>query len=222
MAKRIGIFGWKTGANSFGITLPYYNLLTNFGTVIIIEPNAEIDPDLDLLVLPGGLDIPQQEYNKEKFNMNASNIDAVKFWFYDVVLPKYIAIRTPLFGICLGHQMMAVKMANGVLDPDMWHQTSPEDERSKLVHKVVAPNNARKPFDVNSLHHQAVIKVDPNLADVELFHDNGRLEKIHIEALSYKDYPAHSVQWHPEEIWDSYTFNAIRNLLQNGKTSRSE
>ena len=62
--KRIGIFGWKTGENSFGITAPYFSFLESFNsTVEIITPSPEprID-DLDLIVVPGGADVNPLNY----------------------------------------------------------------------------------------------------------------------------------------------------------------
>lgn len=226
--KKIGIVGWKTGENSFGITIPYYNFISQFGEVIILEPNGNIRKDLDLLIIPGGPDLPQEMYSDKQdyFNINVGKTCPIRTYFAERVLPEYIKLNTPLFGICLGHQIMAVKLAKGKLLPHMYHETSPEDKRWKQVHKV----KILEPFstifnitnlDVNSLHHQVVKEVQSDLAKVIGVY-NGALNlkqnqkspySSHIEALAYIDYPAYSVQWHPEELWDTFSINLIKTLL---------
>ena len=49
--KKIGIVGWKTGDNSFGVTVPYIDWLSNFGTVHILSPQKGSVVDLYLLVI---------------------------------------------------------------------------------------------------------------------------------------------------------------------------
>ncbi len=61
--KVIGIPGWKTGDNSFGIGVSYAEFLSQFGSVRILMPgDAEQIPELDLLVLSGGADVLPTTY----------------------------------------------------------------------------------------------------------------------------------------------------------------
>jgi gamma-glutamyl-gamma-aminobutyrate hydrolase PuuD len=230
MKKRIGIVGWPTGANSFGATLPYLDFFSNFGVVEIIMPNETNTRNLDLLILPGGPDVDTSRYIKE---------DALNFYigkpcpfrerFDNVLLPKYINERTPIFGICRGHQSLAVYF-KGDLYQDMdsyglGHETNPAENRIKLVHSVVTNTEflknelnitSQRVFEVNSIHHQCVSELDlPQNATVVANYTNkiGSISGV-VEAISYyPNYPAHTVQWHPEEIRDRLSISLIENLL---------
>ena len=57
--KKIGIVGWSTGESSFGVTKPYLQYLSSFGQVEILTPSKYIREDLDLIVLPGGVLLPE-------------------------------------------------------------------------------------------------------------------------------------------------------------------
>ena len=80
--KKIGIVGWKTGENSFGVSVPYIHWLSNFGIVHILSPQKGIVEDLDLLVLPGGADIAPQSFG-EVPRLHTSNTDVMKQYFFD-------------------------------------------------------------------------------------------------------------------------------------------
>ena len=81
MKKIIGIVGWNTGDNSFGVTKPYIDWLSNFGIVRILSPQNGIDDSIDLLVLPGGLDITPQSMNQVP-GFFTSNTDVMKQYYY--------------------------------------------------------------------------------------------------------------------------------------------
>lgn len=105
MKKKIGIVGWNTGENSFGITKPYYDYLSQFGQVHILVPQKGIVEDLDLLVLPGGRDLNPLYYD-EVPEVFCDNGDVLKEYFFKQNLPQYIASGTPIYGICLGFRYL--------------------------------------------------------------------------------------------------------------------
>ena len=221
MNKRIGIVGWKTSSDSFGITLPYASFFSQFGTLEIIMPNeVDIRKGLDLLVLPGGPDVDPMRYLSEKeavsFEMGSQCPFRERF---DVaLLPKYVDAKTPIFGVCRGHQSFAV-FNNGTLVQHMEHETNPSHDRNKKVHTASITEDGKMyipmGFEVNSIHHQIVDEV-PGNAVVLARHSVTK----EIEALGYIDYPAFSVQWHPEQIKDKFSINLIEELLScNGVTT---
>ena len=58
------------------------------------------------------------------------------------------------------------------------------------------------------MHHQVVDKVPSNaIVIAEHTEDN------FIEGLAYIDYPAYTVQWHPEEIYDELSIKLISDLF---------
>lgn len=105
--KKIAIVGWNTGDNSFGITKPYAEYFSQFGKLIILTPSDEIVEGIDLLVLPGGLDLAPSSMFGVAPSYYTSNTDVMKQYFYETTLPQYIMAGIPIFGICLGFQQLS-------------------------------------------------------------------------------------------------------------------
>jgi gamma-glutamyl-gamma-aminobutyrate hydrolase PuuD len=239
--KKIGIVAWKVGNNSFGITTAYYNFLSRFGTVIMVDGRV-VREDLDLLVLPGGADVDSFRYNQMP-SLYAGRPDPQLEYFDRVMLPKYIKKEIPIFGICRGHQTLAVHMGAKLVQ-HMYHPTNAEHERTKTSHevRVVLDEWNDKPKwqlpkfmedltnqHVNSMHHQVVSinKLPEDVLPVYLFENKKGTSKAEqfdtdIEALFYPTINAISVQWHPEEIWDSFSVSAINYLLSDEKITPSK
>jgi len=227
--KKIGIVGWKTSDDSFGIGLAYAEFFSQFGELQIITPTeTEARTDLDLLVLPGGPDVNPFNYlgHQPMGFMNGKQCP-FRERFDEVLLPKYIIQETPIFGICRGHQALAVDMG-GTLTQDMYHETNKYD-RDALVHEIeytkefrdIAPSlgielepigPSPTKIKVNSIHHQVVDKIPDNA--IEICRYKGDDYEATNEALMYTDYPAFTVQWHPEHIYDSLSIQLIQDLLQ--------
>lgn len=234
MSKRIGIVGWNTGANSFGITMMYLDFFSKFGDVEIISHNeTKVRKNLDLLVLPGGPDVDPARYldNDEDFSLWNGKPCLFKERFDRVLLPKYIENRTPIFGICRGHQTLAVhfggKLIQDMMENGMSHEQNGED-RSKKVHLVKVITESAKEiselptsmFGVNSIHHQCVDydnlpKIGKVLAVYQNSKEHPKANIETVEAMTYlPEYPASTVQWHPEDIRDAFSIQLICNLLK--------
>lgn len=217
--KKIGIVGWKTGENSFGVTAPYMQYLSQYGDVMILPPTNTILKDLDLLVLPGGKDTSTIHYGQVP-NFFNSDPDQMKDFFYNNNLKSYIAQKTPIFGICLGMQMLNIYF-DGDLTQNVWHPIS-EKSRSELVHPIKYTKEYKSLMTlnkdekkVNSLHHQGVhvSQLGKELLCVAE-HDNL------VEVLEHKTLPICGVQYHPEEIFDSLSEYLIMSLLKSTKLEK--
>jgi putative glutamine amidotransferase len=195
----------------------------------MIMHNETETRDLDLLVLPGGPDVDTARYldKEEPVSLFTGKPCPFKERFDRVLLPKYITKQTPIFGICRGLQTLNVHFG-GKLIQDLWeagfsHSYNGED-RKKLVHNVKTNQAVLKQlgldlpysFKVNSIHHQVADHV--NLAEEATILAQETCDKNKrngvIEALTYfPNYPAHTVQWHPEEIQDEFSIGLIEHLL---------
>ena len=98
--KKIGIVGWKTGDNSFGITTSYAQFFNEFGNVKILNPvpPKDIDLDIDLLVLPGGPDISPSIYSQVPDYFVGKGCPHREY-FDKYLLPIYIKNNISIFGI---------------------------------------------------------------------------------------------------------------------------
>lgn len=233
--KRIGIVGWKTGDNSFGATVPYLSFFSQFGVVEVIMPNETKVRELDLLVLPGGPDVDPMRYLTEDDALSFDMGKPCPFRerFDMVLLPKYIEQRIPIFGICRGHQSLSVYFG-GSLVQHMGHETNLSHDRAAGVHKLnfVTENDfvsellERIKFKgnkinylVNSIHHQSVdINPDNSIVIANYSPLKGAFESDEIEVLGYTNYPAYTVQYHPEENYDELATKLIEDLLDNQST----
>ena len=211
--KKIGIVGWKTGENSFGVSVPYIDWLSNFGIVHILSPQKGIVEDLDLLVLPGGADIAPQSFG-EVPGFHTSNTDVMKQYFFDNNLDKYLANNTPIFGICLGFQQLCVKFG-GKLEQHYPFNYSSKGRHDKVdtlafeqqMYDIVLKSSIPTKYEVNSLHHQGCFSL-PNPFNVLA------REKVdgNIEIARFAE-NVYGVQYHPEEINDGISEVIIRQLL---------
>ena len=219
--KRIGIVGWSMSDNTFGVTKPYLEYFSYFGQVEILTPRKEMVEGLDLLVLPGGKDANPLTYG-EVPSFSTSDTDVFKEYFFKQNLPQYIQAKVPVFGICLGMQYLNI-FFNGKLTQDLLYHPYYSNPRTELVHKVypiTAYDEATKEmnytdkgkaiFKVNSLHHQGIyVHQLGNGLIPTLCSESDEL----IEAFRHKELPIAGVQFHPEEIFDDYSINEIRRLL---------
>ena len=211
--KKIGIVGWKTGENSFGVTIPYIDWLSNFGIVHILSPQKGIVEDLDLLVLPGGADIAPQSFG-EVPGFHTTNTDVMKQYFFDNNLDQYLKNNTPIFGICLGFQQLCVKFG-GKLEqhyPFNYSSKGRHDRVDTLAFEqsmfdIVLKSSIPVKYEVNSLHHQGCFSL-PNPFNVLA------REKVdgNIEIVRFAE-NVYGVQYHPEEINDGISEVIIKQLL---------
>lgn len=221
MKKKIGIVGWNTSENSFGVTKPYINWLTQFGVVQILSPQEGIVNDLDLLVLPGGADIAPQSMNQVP-GFFTSNTDVMKQYFYDNNLQQYLDADIPIFGICLGFQQLCVKFGGTLVQDysfnyssrgrsekiDDLHITS---KLSEIIKDEESFKKYHKDYKVNSLHHQGCFIENIKNTHIEML----AVEKTYgnIEIAKFKK-NVYGVQYHPEEINDHISSLIIEKLLK--------
>jgi putative glutamine amidotransferase len=212
----IGIPGWLTGPNSFGVAVNYLSWLReifNHPDIIVIFPETPIIPDLDLLLLTGGADINPMRYG-EMPGYNTDKSDNFKEYFDSIQLPEYIRLNVPIFGICRGIQSIAVHFGAHLFQ-DMWHETNTQEDPYSAVHKLSIAGLPAKKVEVNSRHHQCV-KMPEGESQIEVLATHFKYP-MHIEAIRIKDKPIYAIQWHPEdlnnELGIKYTLHLLNQCL---------
>ena len=220
--KKIGIVGWKLGGNSFGVTLPYLQLFSQFGNVEILMPSTieAMNLNLDLVVIPGGPDIIPTRYNNVP-DFSTGYACPIREHFDKYLLPVYLAKKIPMFGICRGLQTLVVHFGGSLLQ-NYPHEFSPEDQRGKSAHKVIIEFlnkeiRGQQTCSVNSLHHQVT---NPETFPKELIVVARHEKDKSIEAIvsrNLEEIPVAAVQWHPEELGDLDPISTylINKLLTN-------
>jgi putative glutamine amidotransferase len=218
--KKIAIVGWNTGENSFGVTKPYIEWLSQFGIVQVLSPQEGIDNTIDLLVLPGGLDIAPQSMNQVP-GFFTSNTDVIKQYFYDNNLDQYIEANIPIFGICLGFQQLCVKFGAQLVQNYGFNYSNKGRnecvdtlEANYGLFKLVDKESFNKSkYQVNSLHHQGCFLSGIENTNIESLAIEKDFKNIEIAKFSNNIY---GVQYHPEEIYDPISSIIIKKLLNYG------
>jgi anthranilate synthase/aminodeoxychorismate synthase-like glutamine amidotransferase len=114
--------------------------------------------------------------------------------------------RTPILGVCLGHQCMGQVFGGEVVRADrlMHGKTSPILHDNKGVFAGL-PN----PFEATR-YHSLLVKRDTFPAVLEIAAETAEKE---IMGLRHRSFPIHGVQFHPESILTVEGKALLRNFL---------
>ena len=158
----------------------------------------------DGLLLPGGADVNPALYGQER-SKKCQEPSAVRDAAEWEMLSAFFKTKKPILCICRGEQLLNA-FCGGTLYQDIKEiQTCNHDDRDTAAtgihHVAIIPETklstllGKESLFVNSLHHQAVDKVAPNLR-VCAKSEDGFVEAVEM--------PAHpfclGLQWHPEHL----------------------
>ncbi|MFO0918705.1 MAG: hypothetical protein U0872_10365 [Planctomycetaceae bacterium] len=113
--------------------------------------------------------------------------------------------KTPVFGICLGHQLLGLACGAEIYKLKFGHRGGNQP----------VLNHATGRVEITSQNHGFAISTENLPSCLEVTHIN--LNDQTVEGLRHKDQPAFCVQYHPEASAgphdSSYLFQQFRQLL---------
>lgn len=229
MSIKVGVVGWDiaVGSNtpSIGVTFPYLAWAKYMGGAVKIISFEDIDNDVDVVVLPGGADVNPLRYGQGT-DLYTGKANQFLETFDTLILPEYIKMGKPIFGICRGMQSLCVHFG-GSMKQHMFFHTSSKDVNDTEAHELYYSNdggatkrklkeehNNNKNFKIGSWHHQGVVDcgtLTPTHFAEEM---TGSSHSFIIEAVKHHSAPIAAVQWHPERCYDNISSALFNSLLK--------
>lgn len=222
----------------FGLMRAYSEAVKAGGGIPLLIPLGLSDEDLltvlnrvDGVVLPGGGDIEPSFYGGNSHHA-LREIDRDRDRVEIFVAQQAARLEKPFLAICRGHQVLNVALG-GTMWEDLAsqrpnsidHDFFDNGPRTHLPHTVdlkpgsrLAEIVGRESTPVNSLHHQGVRDIAPELV-VSAVAPDGLVEGLEIAGHPF----AVAVQWHPENLVGDdpamlALFEALAAASQNGKS----
>ena len=124
---------------------------------------------------------------------------------YAVDAIKGVLGKKPVFGICLGHQLLGLALGGKTYKLKFGHRGGNQPVLNKITKKV----------EITSQNHGFAVDADTLPKDVEITHIN--LNDNTVEGMRHTKIPAFSVQYHPEAAAgphdSSYLFGEFRKMM---------
>jgi carbamoyl-phosphate synthase small subunit len=181
-------------AYDFGVKTNSLREFARFGCRITVVP-SDTTADEVLALKPDGVFLSNGPGDPASM---ASVIDEIK---------KLTATETPMFGICLGHQLIGEAFGGSTYKLKFGHRGGNQPIKDLTTGKI----------EITSHNHGFAVDADSLPAEVEVTHIN--LNDHTVAGLRHKTLPVFSVQYHPESApgpHDSeYLFERFVDLMKS-------
>lgn len=164
---------FRVVAYDFGIKRNILNHLVRIGAVVTVVPSTT--PSQEVLAMnPDGVFLSNGPGDPEPLEYAVNNI-------------RQLLGRLPVFGICLGHQLMGLALGGKTFKLKFGHRGGNQPVKNLLNGRVeITAQNHGFAVDPDSIDQSRITLTHINLNDKTL------------EGLRHRDIPAFSVQYHPE------------------------
>lgn len=191
----------KTDGKYFVVAYDYgvkYNILRNL-----------VNAGFRVLVIPA--DFPAEEVLKLNpdgvfLSNGPGDPEPVKYAIENV---KKLITKKPIFGICLGHQILGLALGGKTFKLKFGHRGGNQPVKDLTTGKV----------EVTSQNHGFAVDIDSLGGKADVTHIN--LNDNTVEGLRHRDLPIFSVQYHPEASPGphdaSYLFKRFYDLIESTK-----
>ncbi|MCA9405262.1 MAG: glutamine-hydrolyzing carbamoyl-phosphate synthase small subunit [Candidatus Omnitrophica bacterium] len=187
---------YKVAAVDCGIKLNILRILARLGCEVHVFPASATAEDIEA-IKPDGI-----------FISNGPGDPAAAKYIPETV--KKLVGKYPIFGICLGHQILGLALGGSTYKLKFGHHGANHPVKDLLDNRIgITSQNHGFCVDMKSLGEDEVEMIDINLNDQTL------------EGLRHKKYPILSFQHHPEAAPGprdaQYLFDHFINLMQEHK-----
>ena len=205
-------FAWKDGFNSPFITQHLYPgkkrhrvVALDFGMKWNI-PRCLVEMGCDVTVAPGTMSAKDiLALNPDGVFISNGPGDPEPLTYAINTIRELIG-KKPIFGICLGHQLLGLALGGKTFKLKFGHRGANQPVLNKLTGQV----------EITSQNHGFAVDPTTLPSDVETTHIN--LNDNTQEGLRHKRYPVFSVQYHPEASAgphdSTYLFDEFRKMME--------
>ncbi len=163
---------FKVVAYDFGLKQNILRKLTDHGCEVTVVP-SRTPPNEVLALDPDGI-----------FLSNGPGDPAAVSYAIESI--RTLIGKKPIFGICLGHQILSLALGAETYKLKFGHRGANQPVKNLVTGRV----------EITSQNHGFAVDADTLGKDIEVTHIN--LNDQTIEGIKHKKHPAFSVQYHPE------------------------